>query len=140
MARPTSDEVWRTLVCMAEAVCTLLPLRWRVLQAFAWRRALSRGQYDGVPCYNQGKEVDMVTIQLRGIVQEDGTVVLTLPADISPGEHEMVLVLPQEVQQAEGDSTNGVKARKPLRLRAYPVGLQDVAFTFRREDLYADRL
>jgi len=22
MARPTSDEVWRTLVCMAEAVCT----------------------------------------------------------------------------------------------------------------------
>ncbi len=82
----------------------------------------------------------MVTIQLRGIVQEDGTVVLKLPANVSPGEHEMVLVLPQEAQQAEGVQTNGVKARKPLRLRAYPIGLQDDAFTFRREDLYADRL
>lgn len=82
----------------------------------------------------------MVTIQLRGTVQEDGTVVLMLPAEISPGEHEMVLVLPQEAQQVEGGATNGMKARKPLRLRAYPVGLQDDAFTFRREDLYAGRL
>jgi len=81
----------------------------------------------------------MVTIQLRGTVQEDGTVVLTLPADVSPGEHEMVLVLPQEAQQTDSSRKNGVKARKPLRLRTYPVGLQDDAFTFRREDLYAGR-
>lgn len=82
----------------------------------------------------------MVTLQLKGIVQPDGTVVLTLPAEIRPGEHEMVVVLPQDMQQPASARANGIKVRQPLRLRAYPVGLRDETLTFRREDLYADRL
>ena len=78
----------------------------------------------------------MVAIQLRGTVQRDGTVVLKLPAEVNPGEHEMVLVLPQDAQQETDARVKVVRERNPLQFRAYPVGLQDDAFTFRREDIY----
>ena len=82
----------------------------------------------------------MVAIQLKGTVQQDGTLELKLPAGVAPGEHELVVVLPLDAPAEERAGENGVPARtRKLELTAYPVGLVDDSFTFRREDLYGDQ-
>ena len=82
----------------------------------------------------------MVAIQLKGTVQQDGTLVLKLPAGVSPGLHELVVVLPLDAQSEERIAENGAPAKtRKLELSTYPVGPVDDAFTFRREDLYGDQ-
>ena len=46
----------------------------------------------------------MVAIQLRGTVQRDGTVVLKLPAEVNPGEHEMVTFAQKSINNARTTS------------------------------------
>lgn len=87
--------------------------------------------------YTTGKEVYMVAIQLKGTIEQDGTLVLKLPVGVSPGVHEMVVVFPFDVQPKKTDYGNGADST-PMRFSAYPVGLVDNAFTFRREELYDD--
>lgn len=81
----------------------------------------------------------MVAIQLKGTIEQDGTLVLRLPAGVSPGVHEMVVVFPFDVQPEKFDAGNGTQDGTPMRFSAYPVGLVDNALTFRREELYDDQ-
>lgn len=80
----------------------------------------------------------MIAIQLKGTVQRDGTLVVKLPATVSPGVHEVVVVLPFDAQYEEPGKQASSETAK-LDLTAYPVGLVDNTFTFRRETLYGDQ-
>ena len=83
----------------------------------------------------------MIAIQLKGTVQPDGTLVLKLPAGVSPGVHELVVVLPLDARSEERSGANGGHGNiRKLDLSAYAVGLVDDSFTFRRKDLYGDQL
>jgi hypothetical protein len=72
----------------------------------------------------------MRTINTKATVMADGMLIMQLPPDVSPGEHQIVLVIDEQpIQQAD---------RLPLKFSAYPVGLASEDFTARREDLYRD--
>lgn len=102
----------------------------------------------------------MKSIETLATLAEDGTLTAKIPPIISPGEHQVVIVidergsravLPEQLKQAPA-KINGLvveeetatkteqssSAREPLRFSAYPVGLVAEDFTFRREDLYDD--
>ena len=100
--------------------------------------AAEAGVTDIAHCADE--EAIVVAIQVRGTVQQDGTLVLKLPVGVSPGVHEMVVVLPFDMQPPATLPGNGVQAKRPLVFHTYPVGLVDDWFTFHREDLYGDRL
>lgn len=103
----------------------------------------------------------MKSIETVASFNADGTLTAKIPAIISPGEHEVVIVveekgvmakLKEKVSQikingfalsptaanANAESNQGKREREPLRFSAYPVGLIADDFTFRREDLYDD--
>lgn len=72
----------------------------------------------------------MRTIQTIATVTEDGKLIVQIPADIAPGEHQIVLVIDETpVEQHK---------HLPLKFSNYPVGLRCDNFTFRREDLYSN--
>lgn len=72
----------------------------------------------------------MRTIETQATLTPDGTLTARVPADIPPGEHQVVIVIDaQQVPPTE---------QEPLRFSAYPVGLVSDDITFRREDLYDD--
>ena len=92
------------------------------------------GETDATHCADE--EALVVAIQVRGTVQQDGTLVFKLPAGVSPGVHEMVVVLPFDMPSPESAPENAVHAKKLLEFHAYPIGLVDNSLTFRREELY----
>jgi hypothetical protein len=71
----------------------------------------------------------MRTIETTAVVTPEHTLTITVPADVPPGAHRVVLV----VAELESGAT-----RRWLNLRPYNIGLVDPNFTFRREDLYGD--
>ncbi len=72
----------------------------------------------------------MRTVEMKAVIGPDRKIVVQLPPDISPGEHQLVIVI-EEQPVVE-------KERSPLQFSAYPVGLVSDTFTFRREDIYDD--
>ena len=90
----------------------------------------------------------MVTIQMTGVVQADGTVTLTLPAEVPPGEHAMVVVVETKptVKARRGrvarglqrtDTANGKADNRPqLPLHAAVPLVPDM--TFSREEIYGE--
>lgn len=72
----------------------------------------------------------MKAITTTATVAANGTLTVTVPTDMPPGEHEVVLVIDEEPAVK--------RERLPLKFSAYPVGVASESFTFRREDLYDD--
>ncbi len=69
----------------------------------------------------------MKTISTKAMIGPDRVLTVQLPADVTPGEHEVVVVL------------NGVPAQVSMPERGpYPIAPIDPSFTYRREDLYGD--
>ena len=69
----------------------------------------------------------MKAITTKAIIGPDRVLTVQLPADVAPGEHEVVVVL------------NGMPAVQPMPEHGpYPTAPIDPSFTFRREDLYGD--
>ncbi len=82
----------------------------------------------------------MVTIQLNGEVQADGTVTLTLPPEVPPGKHVMVVVVetaPTVKTNRAHAAANGKAAVRPELPLDYTVPL-DPDMTFSREDIYSE--
>jgi hypothetical protein len=72
----------------------------------------------------------MKTIETTAIVTPEGTMTIQVPSGISPGEHQVVVVI---------DEHSIVRKKSPpLKFSAYPVGLVSEAMTFRREDIYGE--
>ncbi len=72
----------------------------------------------------------MKTIETVATVTPEGTLTVQVPSDIPPGEHEVVVVIEEQLI--------GKKPRAPLELTGRLVGLEADSFTYRREDLYGD--
>ncbi len=73
----------------------------------------------------------MRTIETKAIVEADGTLTVQLPPEVTPGEHQVVLVIEEVVSPM------------PVRPRpAFPVihvGLWPAMLSLRRKDMYVDR-
>ena len=73
----------------------------------------------------------MRTLTATAVVNENHTLTVEVPADISPGIHEVVVVIQHPEPQ-----------QRPNELfrdwPAHNVGLVDPTMTFRREDIYGD--
>ena len=90
----------------------------------------------------------MVTVQTTGVVQVDGTVILTLPAEVPPGEHTMVVVVETKSatkekrgrtsSRAMGVEPARVVAKDHLRLPIHTAVPQDPDMTFSREEMYGE--
>ncbi|MBI4493414.1 MAG: hypothetical protein HY690_11555 [Chloroflexi bacterium] len=72
----------------------------------------------------------MRTIETTATVAPDGTLTARVPADIPPGEHEVVLVIAEPVV--------GKKERPPLDLPVHHWGPWPEGLSLRREDMYDD--
>ncbi len=72
----------------------------------------------------------MKTIETTAIVTPEGTMTVQVPPGISPGEHQVVVVIDEHPIVK--------KKRPPLKFSAYPVGLVSEKMTFRREGIYGD--
>jgi len=72
----------------------------------------------------------MRTIEATAVVTEDRKLTITLPSDIAPGEHQVVIVIEEQVS-VKGD-------RPPLDLPARDYGPWPESLSLRREDLYDD--
>lgn len=70
----------------------------------------------------------MKTIQAIATVTEDGKLIVQVPTDITPGEHQIVLIIDETSIEQQKTS--------PLKFSDYPAGVRSANFTFRREDLY----
>lgn len=81
----------------------------------------------------------MVTVQLNGEVQADGTVTLTLPPEVPPGKHVMVVVVETapSVKTNRARAANGKAAVRPELPLDYAVPL-DPDMTFSREEIYGE--
>lgn len=81
----------------------------------------------------------MVTIQLNGEVQADGTVILTLPPEVPPGKHVMVVVVETTptVRAKRARAANGKTAVRPELPLDYTVP-RDPELTFSREEIYGE--
>jgi hypothetical protein len=73
----------------------------------------------------------MITIQTRVTVDEQGVATMQLPAEIAPGQHDVVLVIGETPAWRKAPIMAGFP-RHDVRVDL-PEG-----FTFRREDLYDD--
>lgn len=69
----------------------------------------------------------MRTIETTAVVTPDHTITVTLPADIPPGQVQLVVVVEERTAEV-----------LPFGLRPYNLGLTDPNCTFRREDMYGD--
>ena len=83
----------------------------------------------------------MLTVTIAARVDENGTVILKVPPQVSPGYHKMVLVI-EEAELTE--KVNGVHDSEPSTqnqmfvLPTHDVGAWPENFSLRREDLYDD--
>jgi hypothetical protein len=76
----------------------------------------------------------MKTIQTIATVTDDRKLIVSVPADITPGEHQIVLVI--EDSLASPPSTRTPKP--PLKLNVWRWEAWSADCTFRREDLYGN--
>ncbi len=74
----------------------------------------------------------MRALTATAIVRPDHTLILQVPADISPGPHQVVVVLQEE---GKGPPRKSLAVDWPA---PYNTGSVDANMTFRREDLYGD--
>ena len=72
----------------------------------------------------------MRTIETTAVVTEDGKLTITLPPDVAPGEHQVVIVIAEQV------SVKGT--RPPLDLPVRDYGPWSENLSLRREDMYDD--
>ncbi len=72
----------------------------------------------------------MKTIECNVLVDEDRKTVVQLPAEISPGQHRLVVVIDEPAQQPDGDPLEGFPT---IKLDHWPEDL-----SLRREDMYGD--
>lgn len=77
----------------------------------------------------------MKTIETTVTVTEDGKLIMQLPPDIPPGEHQIVLVI-DEKPAPEKSSTN--KERPPFNFPVDYYGPWPANLSLRREDMYDD--
>lgn len=76
----------------------------------------------------------MRTIETTAVVTSDGKLTITLPSDITPGEHRVVVVI-----DTNGTSPSPKRLPKPpLRLASWKWEAWPEESTFRREDMYGD--
>lgn len=75
----------------------------------------------------------MRAIETEATVTEEGTLIIPVPDDISPGQHHVVVVI-------EGQNENAPKpsSKLPLKLKIMRWENYPDHFTFRREDIYGD--
>lgn len=77
----------------------------------------------------------MRAIETTVTVAADGTAILQLPADIAPGQHQVVVVINQQTNS----STASVQSSQSLsEFPVIHVGAWTETGTFRRQDLYGD--
>lgn len=77
----------------------------------------------------------MKTITTIATVTADGKVTLQLPADIIPGEHQVVLVIDENLKTEKLETK---KERSPLNFPVHDVGPWPANLSLRREDMYGD--
>lgn len=73
----------------------------------------------------------MRTLTTKAVVTADHRLTLQVPADVSPGEHQVTLMIAEETPSSP-------EKRSLMDLPAHEVALIDPTNTFRREDLYDD--
>lgn len=76
----------------------------------------------------------MRTIETTAVVTQDGKLTITLPPDVTPGEHQVVVVI---------DTNRTVSSperlpKPPLKLASWKWEAWPEECTFRREDMYGD--
>lgn len=71
----------------------------------------------------------MKTVETKATVTSDGRLIAHVPADISPGEHPVVLVI-----ECSPRTSNARKSK--LEIRTFPMSGWSRESTFRREDIY----
>jgi hypothetical protein len=74
----------------------------------------------------------MRSLVVTAVVTPEHTVTLTVPPDIAPGPHQVVLVIEEAVQSPRQDVPDF------LNWPAHNVGPVDPSCTYRREDIYGD--
>ena len=70
----------------------------------------------------------MVTITATGVVTEDGKLTIQVPANVTPGEHQVVVVIDDEPLNQQG--------QPPLEFPVHDVGPWPENLSLRREDMY----
>lgn len=75
----------------------------------------------------------MRTIETTVIVTDKGQITITLPSDITPGKHRIVLVIDETFLPPDVD-----KVKQPLKLNVGEWKNWSPESTFRREDIYDD--
>ncbi|MBD2531193.1 hypothetical protein H6G97_17010 [Nostoc flagelliforme FACHB-838] len=77
----------------------------------------------------------MKSIETIATVTKDGKITAQLPLDIAEGEHQVVIVIDENLLT---EKTENKEKKAHLQFYAYPVGLVSESLTFRREDLYTN--
>jgi hypothetical protein len=72
----------------------------------------------------------MKAVEATATVSRDGTLTVSVPVELEPGQHRVVVVV-EEAQVHQG-------ARAPLRLPTLKVGQWPQDLSLRREDVYGD--
>jgi len=72
------------------------------------------------------------TITTIATVTADGKVTLQLPPDIAPGEHQIVLVIDEDIKTGKPETK---KERLPLNFPVHDVGPWPADLSLRREDM-----
>lgn len=75
----------------------------------------------------------MKSITTIATVTADGKVTLQLPADITPGEHQVVLVIDENIKTEKPETK---KERSPLNFPTISVGSWPDDLSLRRENMY----
>lgn len=77
----------------------------------------------------------MKTIETTVRVTADGKITLQLPADIQPGEHQVVLIIDEKPVP---DHSTTKEKRPPLKFPIHDFGPWPADLSLRREDMYGD--
>jgi hypothetical protein len=72
------------------------------------------------------------TLTTIATVTDDGKVTLQLPPDIAPGEHQVVLVIDENIKTEKPETK---KERSPLNFPTINVGSWPADLSLRREDM-----
>jgi hypothetical protein len=75
------------------------------------------------------KEYTMRTIETHAVVSDDGKLTIQVPPDVTPGEHQVKLII-EEFQNQNGEQPAEFLV---IHVDSWPEGL-----SFRREDMYGD--
>ena len=73
----------------------------------------------------------MRALTAKAVVTADHTLTMPVPPDVSPGVHQVTVVIAEETPAPP-------EKRAPMDWPAHAVALVDPAKTFRREELYGD--